>query len=113
MATTNNIWGSSLYGHPSDWQWDAENNKMVNVRTGRSIDLSTFTGGTWTSTSPPLAPPSAEVLLQREAYSLQKQVSEYEALRVYLGINHKQLLVEFDVAYAARKRIGVEGDSNG
>lgn len=48
------------------------------------------------------------VRLYTKVVELMGEVSEHDALRVFLAINHKDILEQFDAAYAARKRMGVK-----
>ncbi len=45
--------------------------------------------------------------LYTKTIELMQEQAEYHALRVFMSINHRDILVQFDAAFAARKRMGV------
>lgn len=96
----------------SDWFFDPVNYRMVHRNTGQIVDLSGATNALATGNiTTPSKTTTYDVFMDhivREITKLSEQVGEYDALRIYLAANHKEILEQFDAAYAARKRIAVE-----
>lgn len=98
----------------SEWDYDVANDVYINRRTGKimpsSINASGVgvAGGLW-GTSPIIRSSSSEPLnIASIMEAMQKETVEYAAMRTFLQHSYPDVLKQFDVAFAAAKRMGVE-----
>lgn len=89
--------------------YDQSAQKLVNTTTGAMIDVPMM-APVATTNAAAVSLSSKDALhetLYKELIRMYQRNGEYDALRVYLSTNHKDILEQFDAAYAARERIGV------
>jgi hypothetical protein len=98
----------------SEWDLDVARDVYVNRRTGQIMPSSIATsgsgalGGVWSATQPTFRSETPTISAIIDA--VKKETVEYAALRTFLQHSYPEALKEFDIAFAAAKRIGA-GDA--
>jgi hypothetical protein len=101
----------------NEWVLDVARDVYVNRRTGQIMPSSInaagvgVAGGLWSSTGPPIRAASTDLTISAIMEAVQKETVEYAAMRTFLQHSYPEALKEFDIAFAAAKRMGVGDES--